>query len=49
MLVFLKALSLVLSDKIISNIIIYADDTTLYFKDDLGFDLWHLLELAWPD
>ena len=49
MLVFLKALSLVLSDKIISNIIIYADDTTLYFKGDLGFDLWHLLELAWPD
>ena len=49
MLMFLKALSLVLSDEVISNIVIYADDTTLYFKGDLGFDLWHLLELAWPD
>ena len=35
-----------LSDDVICNIAIYADDTTLYSKLDQGFDLWQHLELV---
>ena len=35
-----------LPDDVISNIAIYADDTTLYSKCDQEFDLWQQLELA---
>ena len=35
-----------LPDDIISNIAIYADDTTLYSKCNQGYDLWQQLELA---
>ena len=56
MLVFLKGLLLVLhfsllyindvSDDVICNIAIYADDTTLYSKCNQASDLWQKLELA---
>ena len=35
-----------LSDHVICNIVIYADDTTLYSKFDQASDLWQKLELA---
>ena len=35
-----------LSDDVICNIAIYADDTTLYSKCDQASDLWQQLELA---
>ena len=35
-----------LSDDLICNIAIYADDTTLYSKCDQASDLWQQLELA---
>ena len=35
-----------LSDDVICDIAIYADDTTLYFKCDQASDLWQQLELA---
>ena len=35
-----------LSDNVICNIGIYADDTTLYSKCDQASDLWQQLELA---
>ena len=35
-----------LSDDVICNIAIYADDATLYSKRDETFDLWEQLELA---
>ena len=35
-----------LPDDVISNIAIYADDTTLYSKCDQASDLWQQLELA---
>ena len=35
-----------LPDDVICNIVIYADDTTLYFKCDQASDLWQQLELA---
>ena len=35
-----------LSDDVISNIVIYADDTTLYSKCDQAYDPWQQLELA---
>ena len=35
-----------LLDDVISNIAIYADDTTLYSKCDQASDLWQQLELA---
>ena len=35
-----------LSDDVICNIDIYADDTTLYSKCDQTYDLWQQLELA---
>ena len=35
-----------LTDNVISNIAIYADDTTLYSKCDQTSDLWQQLELA---
>ena len=35
-----------LSDNVICNIAIYADDTTLYSKCDQASDLWQQLELA---
>ena len=35
-----------LSNKVICNIAIYADDTTLYSKCDQASDLWQQLELA---
>ena len=35
-----------LLDDIICNIIIYADETTLRSKCDVGFDLWQQLGLA---
>ena len=35
-----------LRDDVICNIVIYADDTTLYSKCDQAFDLWQQLELA---
>ena len=35
-----------LSDDVIYNIAIYADDTTLYSKFDQASDLWQQLELA---
>ena len=35
-----------LPDDVISNIAIYADDTTLYSMCDQASDLWHQLELA---
>ena len=35
-----------LSDDVICNIAIYANDTTLYSKCDQTSDLWHQLELA---
>ena len=35
-----------LSDDAICNIVIYADDTTLYSKCDQASDLWQQLELA---
>ena len=31
---------------VICNIVIYADDTTLYLKGDQASDLWQQLELA---
>ena len=34
------------SDDVIRNVTIYADDTTLYFKSDQAPDLWQQLELA---
>ena len=34
-----------LPDRVICNIAIYADDTTLYSKCDQAFDLWQQLEL----
>ena len=33
-------------DDVICNIVIYADDTTLYSKSDQASDLWQQLELA---
>ena len=33
-------------DNVICNIAIYTDDTALYFKCDLGSDLWQQLELT---
>ena len=33
-------------DDVICDIIMYADDTTLYSKFDQTFDLWQQLELA---
>ena len=35
-----------LPDDFIYNIVIYADDTTLYSKRDQATDLWQQLELA---
>ena len=35
-----------LPDDVICDIAIYADDTTLYSKYDLAFDLWQQFELA---
>ena len=35
-----------LPDEVICNIVIYADDTTLYSKCDKASDLWQQLELA---
>ena len=35
-----------LPDDAICNIVIYADDTTLYLKCDKAYDLWQQLELA---
>ena len=35
-----------LSDDVICNIDIYADDTTLYSKCDQTYDMWQQLELA---
>ena len=35
-----------LPDDVICNIVIYADDTTLYFKCDQTSDLWQQLELV---
>ena len=35
-----------LPDDVICNIAIYVDDTNLYSKCDLAFDLWQQLELA---
>ena len=35
-----------LPDDVISNIAIYADDTTRYYKSDQPSDLWQQLELA---
>ena len=35
-----------LLDDVICNIVIYADDTTLYSKCDQASDLWQQLELA---
>ena len=35
-----------LSDDVICNIVIYADDTTLYSKFDQASDLWQQLEIA---
>ena len=35
-----------LPDNVICDIVIYANDTTLYFKCDQGSDLWQQLELA---
>ena len=35
-----------LSDNVICDIAIYADDTNLYFKSDQASDLWQELELA---
>ena len=35
-----------LSDGVICNIAIYADDTTLYSKCDQASDLWQQLELV---
>ena len=35
-----------LSDDVICDIAIYADDTNLYFKSDQASDLWQELELA---
>ena len=35
-----------LSDNVICNIAIYADDTTLYSKCDQASDLWQQLELV---
>ena len=35
-----------LSDDVICNIAIYADDTTLYSKYDQATDLWQQIELA---
>ena len=35
-----------LPDDVISVIVIYADDTTLYSKCNQTFDLWQQLELA---
>ena len=33
-------------DDVICNIVIYTDDTTLYFKFDQTFDLWQQLKVA---
>ena len=35
-----------LPDDVVSNVAIYADDTTLYSKCDQASDLWQQLELA---
>ena len=35
-----------LSDNVICDIAIYADDTTLYSKSDQASDMWQQLELA---
>ena len=35
-----------LPDDVICNIVIYADDTTLYFKCDQSSDLWQHAELV---
>ena len=35
-----------LPDDVICDIVIYADDTTLYSKSDHASDLWQQLELA---
>ena len=35
-----------LPDDVICNIVVYADDTTLYSKCDQASDLWKQLELA---
>ena len=35
-----------LSDDVICDIAIYADETTLYYKCDQSYDLWQQLELA---
>ena len=37
---------LYINDDIICNIVIYADDATLYFKCDQASDLWQQLDLA---
>ena len=34
------------SHELISNIAIWTDDTTLYFKSDQASDLWQQLELT---
>ena len=34
------------TDDVICNIVIYADNTTLYSKCDQEYDLWQQLELA---
>ena len=48
--IFAPTLSLLyindLPDDVISNIAIYADDTTRYYKSDQPSDLWQQLELA---
>ena len=36
-----------LPDDVICNIVIYADDTTLYSKCNQIFDLWQQLEFTW--
>ena len=49
MMKFLKGPFLVLNeltDDIISNVAIYADDTTLYSRYDQASNLWQQLELA---
>ena len=35
-----------LPDDVICDIVIYADDTTLYYKCDQASDLWQQLELV---
>ena len=35
-----------LPDDVICNVVVYADDATLYFKCEQAADLWQQLELA---